>query len=261
MFDYHMHTKVSFDGRMTAKEAVEAAIKKGLKEICFTDHIDSDPLNPKNNLRYKVEDYNAAYNDLCHNDLIIRRGMEFGLLPDNMDMAREELAKRHYDFVIGSVHFVEGLDVYFDEYWQNKTVDEAERIDLEETLQCVKSHNDFDVLGHLTYITKTRGNPLKRPIPYEKYREITDEIFKILIQKGKGIEVNTSGMRDANVFLPTEDYLHRFKELGGEIVTVGSDAHDADRVGAYCKEACKLVQDIFGYVCTFRDRKPIFHKI
>lgn len=260
MFDYHLHTEVSFDGRMNAGQAVESAVKMGLKEICFTDHVDFDPLVPENKLWYEVADYNAAYEGLFHKDLVIRRGMEFGLLPDNVQAFREELAKRSYDFVIGSVHFVEGLDVYFDEYWQNKTVDEAERIDLEQTLECVKIHDEFDVLGHLTYITKTRGNPLKRPIPYEKYRELVDEIFKILIQKGKGIEVNTSGMREANVFLPTEDYLRRFKELGGQIVTVGSDAHDAVRVGQHCREACMLVQDIFGYVCTFEDRKPIFHK-
>lgn len=261
MFDYHLHTKVSFDGRMTAQQAMEAALKMGLKEVCFTDHIDFDPLVPKNKLRYEVEEYNATYNDLAHNDLVIRRGMEFGMLPDNTGKFREELAKRPYDFVIGSVHFVEGLDVYFDEYWKNKTIEQAEQIDLEQTLECVKVHSDFDVLGHLTYITKTRANPLKRPIPYEAYREIIDEIFKILVEKGKGIEVNTSGMRDANVFLPTEDYLRRFRELGGEIVTVGSDAHDAYRVGRHCREACALVQEIFGYVCTFQDRKPVFHKI
>lgn len=261
MFDYHLHTKVSFDGRMTARQAVDAAVRMGLKEMCFTDHIDFDPIVPENKLRYEVADYNAAYNDLTSREVKIRRGMEFGMVQGNAEMLRQELKKRDYDFVIGSVHFVEGLDVYYDEFWLNKTVDEAERIDLEETLACVKAHSDFDVLGHLTYITKTRGNPSKRPIPYEKYREITDEIFKTLIQKGKGIEVNTSGMRYANVFLPTEDYLRRFRELGGEIVTVGSDAHDASRVGQYCKEACELVQEIFGYVCTFQDRKPVFHKI
>lgn len=260
MFDFHMHTKISFDGRMTATQAVEAAVKNGLKEICFTDHIDFDPLDPGNKLWYDVADYNRTYNDLFHKDLLIRRGMEFGMLTDNVPTFQERLRERPYDFVIGSVHFVQGLDVYFDEYWKNKTLEQAERIDFEQTLECVKVHSDFDVLGHLTYITKTHSNPLKQPIPYEKYREITDEIFKILIQKGKGIEVNTSGMRDANVFLPTEDYLRRFKELGGQIVTVGSDAHDASRVGRHCNEACQLVQDIFGYVCTFQDRKPIFHK-
>ena len=260
MFDYHMHTNVSYDGRMTAMQAVDTAVKVGLKEICFTDHVDYDPLNPESKLQYELEKYSAAYDYLTHKDLKIRRGMEFGMLPDNQEMLQKKTSERHYDFVIGSAHFIKGLDVYFDEYWQDKTVDEAERIDFEETLECVKAHDGFDVLGHLTYITKTRANPVKRAIPYTRFPEITDEIFKILVQKGKGIEVNTSGMRDANVFLPTEDYLRRFKELGGEIVTVGSDAHDAGRVGQYCHEACALVQDIFGYVCTFQDRKPIFHK-
>ena len=92
-------------------------------------------------------------------------------------------------------------------------------------------------------------------------QEITDEIFRVLIQKGKGIEVNTSGKDRCGAFLPDEAYLRRFKELGGEIVTVGSDAHSFDRVGQYCKEACELVNQIFGHICTFEDRKPIFHKL
>ena len=74
------------------------------------------------------------------------------------------------------------------------------------------------------------------------------------------MEVNTSGMDRVGEFLPSKAFLKRFRELGGEIVTVGSDAHNADRVGQYTKEAIEMVKDIFGYVCTFENRKPIFHK-
>lgn len=261
MFDFHMHTDVSYDGRATAAQMLNAAEIAGLQEICFTDHLDYDPLNPNNMLTFKTVDYNAAYDGLSHPFIKIRRGMEFGLLPDNAMTLKADIARRHFDFVLGSVHFVDGLDIYLEEFWKMTTVDRAEMRYLEQTLECVNAHDDFDVLGHLTYITKTRANPAKRPVVYEKYRDILDEILRVLAQKGKGIEVNTSGMDVAGVFLPSVEYLKRFWELGGRIVTVGSDAHDTSRIGQYCREACSLVQEIFGYVCTFEDRKPIFHKI
>ena len=139
-------------------------------------------------------------------------------------------------------------------------MEQAELRYLEEILTCVKVHDAFDVLGHLTYLSKTVSNPTKRPLRYADYREVVDEILRILAQKGKGMEVNTSGMDVCGVFLPGEEYLRRFRELGGQIVTVGSDAHDCGRVGQYCAQAEELVRSIFGYVCTFADRKPVFHR-
>jgi histidinol-phosphatase (PHP family) len=98
-------------------------------------------------------------------------------------------------------------------------------------------------------------------LPFAEHRELIDEILRTLADKGKGMEMNTSGVNRCGGYLPTADYFRRFKELGGEIVTVGSDAHTADRVGEYTFEACEILKDIFGYVCTFEDRKPIFHKL
>ena len=131
----------------------------------------------------------------------------------------------------------------------------------EEMLRCVERHDGFDVLGHITYIGKVLANPNMRAVSYKDYKEVVDEVFKVLVSKGKGIEVNTSGMDRCGDYLPGVEHLRRFKELGGQIVTVGSDAHTADRVGQYCHEACKIVADIFGHVCTFENRKPIFHKL
>ncbi len=261
MFDFHMHTDVSYDGRATASQMLKAAESAGLRSICFTDHLDYDPLNPENILTFDTAGYSTAYDNLSHPYIKICRGLEFGMLPDNAQILKADLGRRHFDFVIGSVHFVDGLDIYLDAFWENTTMDHAEKRFLEQTLVCVKAHEDFDVLGHLTYITKARGNPTKRPVDYSQYRELLDEILRTLAQKGKGIEMNTSGVDVAGVYLPSEEYLRRFKELGGEIVTVGSDAHDAFRVGQHCSKACEIVQNIFGYVCTFEDRKPIFNKV
>lgn len=261
MFDYHLHTKVSFDGVGTAREMAEAAVKAGLQEICFTDHYDynSDPAKEAN--LFTMESYRAAYDSLAVPGLSIRRGVEFGLTTWNAPQLEDLLKKRHFDFVIGSVHYVGGYDPYNKEYWENISVKEAFEKYLKGILNCVKVHHNFDVLGHLTYVCKSAHNPTHEPVPFKDYIDITDEIMKILVTKGIGMEINTSGVDRAGTFLPSAEYLRRFKELGGEIVTVGSDAHDASRIGQYVLEALDILKDIFGYVCTFEDRKPIFHKL
>lgn len=261
MFDYHMHTTVSFDGIGTAKELAEAALRAGLKEICFTDHWDyhSNPTGQPN--LFSLDDYSRAYDSLIVPGLTIRKGIELGLTEWNVPQLKEILQKRPFDFVIGSIHFVDGYDPYDEKYWENKTTDEAFRRFLEGTLACVKIHDDYDVLGHLTYVCKSVHNPSHKALVYGDYREIIDEILRILVQKGKGMEINSSGVDRAGDFLPSADILKRFHELGGEIVTIGSDAHAPDRVGQYHKEALEIVKDIFGHVCTFEGRKAVFHKL
>ena len=261
MFDYHMHTIVSFDGHDRGLQMAQAAKNAGLKEICFTDHLDYDPLGKMGVLAFDTAAYNAEYDGLEVPGLKIRRGMEFGMTVDNRAQFKKDLQRRPFDFVLGSIHFVDDLDVYFPEFWEGKTLFEAERRFLETTLDCVRLHDDFDVLAHLTYIAKATANPAPRPVPFGEHREIVDEILKVLAAKGKGMEINTSGVDRCGGFLPTGDYLRRFRELGGEIVTIGSDAHTASRVGQYAFDACDILKDIFGYVCTFEGRKPIFHKL
>ena len=261
MFDFHMHSTVSFDGHDGAEAMVQAAVQAGLKEICFTDHIDYFANQELQEWVFDTDVYNAAYDKLSCPGLKIRRGMEFGMKPYNAPQLREDLQRRPFDFVLGSVHFVDELDVYFQPYWEDKTQLRAEQRYLEETLACVEAHDDFDVLGHLTYISKARANPNPRPVCYEEHRALVDEILRILARKGKGMEMNTSGVDRCGDFLPYEVYFRRFKELGGEIVTVGSDAHTASRVGQYSDRACAILKDIFGYVCTFENRNPIFHRL
>ena len=261
MFDYHMHTEVSFDGKQRGTDAVKAALGKGLKEICFTDHLDYDPLGQMGNMAFDTDRYNQEYDHLEAPGLKIRRGIEFGMTVDNREQFKIDLARRPFDFVLGSVHFADDLDVYYTEYWQDKTVFQAERRYLETTLECVQLHDDFDVLAHLTYIGKARCHIAHRPVPFNEHRELIDEILRVVARKGKGLEMNTSGLGRCGDFLPSADYFRRFKELGGEIITVGSDAHTSDRVGEHTFRACEILKDIFGYVCTFEGRKPIFHKL
>lgn len=261
MFDFHMHSRVSFDGHDTGLDLALAAKARGLREICFTDHLDYDPLGKMGKLDFDTDAYNAEYNDLEVPGLIIRRGMEFGMDWHNVEQFRKDLQRRPFDFVLGSIHFVDGYDVYFQEFWEGKTVFQAERRCLEETLACVELHNDFDVLAHLTYISKTHAHPCPRQVRYEDHAELIDEIFRVLVRKDKGLEMNTSGVDRCGDYLPPVSMIRRFHELGGRIVTIGSDAHRAERVGQYSFECCEILRDIFGHVCTFENRQPVFHKL
>ena len=183
MFDYHMHTVVSFDGKCRGIEMARAAAAAGLKEICFTDHLDYDPLGKMGIMAFDTARYNEEYDDLEVPGLKIRRGMEFGLTEDNREQFKRDLQRRPFDFVLGSVHFVDDLDVYLQEFWQDKTVFQAERRYLEATLDCVRLHDDFDVLAHLTYIGKTTAHHAPRPVPYAEHRELIEEILKTVAEE------------------------------------------------------------------------------
>ena len=260
MFDYHMHSTVSFDGRGTPREMVDAAVAAGLREICFTDHYDFLTEPSDDAWQFSMEDY-AVYDRLEEPRLIVRRGVEMGLCPWNRQEVAEVLGRRSFDFVIGSVHLVDGCDPYNGEFWEGRTVQGAFLRYLEEVLACVRVHEDYDVLGHLTYVCKSPKNPCHEPLRYEDFSEISDEILREVVRRGKGLEINSSGVDRVGEFLPSMAFLKRFRELGGEIVTVGSDAHYPQRVGQYGTEALSILREIFGHVCTFEERKPIFHKL
>ena len=257
MFDFHMHSRVSFDGKADAAAMVAAAEKMGLREICFTDHVDyTDEMD----MVFDTNLYCATYDNLHSNKVIIRRGMEFGLEPHNQQQLKEDLKRYDFDYVIGSVHVVDGQDVYLAPYWEGKTYDQAIDLFLDRTLECVTNHTDYDCLGHLTFIAKARANPKRQLISYESHREQFDEILRQLVRHDKGMEVNTSGMDLCGGYLPTMDFIRRYHELGGRIISVGSDAHNEERVGQYTHQVVQELKEIFGYVCTFENRQPIFHK-
>ena len=261
MFDFHMHTCVSFDTDSSALDIALAAKKAGLVEICFTDHQDYGCYPWQDGFLICLEEYHRAYDSLSVPGLTIRKGIEIGLADWNVKEVNQFLGAENFDFVIGSVHMVDGHNAYLEGYWQGKTPQQAFARYLEHTLECVKCHNNFDVLGHLTFVAKSLHNMSAKGVDYREYRDIADEILKILVDKGIGLEINTSAYDRIRDFLPSADYLRRYKELGGSIVTVGSDAHNSHKVGVHIDSALTLAKDIFGHVCTFENRKPKFHKL
>jgi len=111
-----------------------------------------------------------------------------GLTLWNKKEAEEFLSKLDFDFVLGSIHYAGGHDPYFPEYWEGISFRQGVDKYLEDTLACVKIHDNFDVLGHLTYVFKSTHNPTQKTLPYSELSDISDEIMKILVLKGKGIQ-------------------------------------------------------------------------
>ena len=212
---------------------------------------------------FSAGDYAKAYDSLDSDRVLIRRGVEYGMRPRPEPQMDRDLAMREFDYVIGSVHFAEDLDVYFAPFWEGKTVEQAYRVYLQHVYDCLKTHDNFDVLGHLTYICKARANPTHELLRYEDHRELLDEILKALIRKNIGLELNTAGYKyGLGHPNPTEAVLKRYAELGGEILTIGSDGHAPEQLAwDFWKIPSLLKECGFRYYTVFEERMPVFYPV
>lgn len=265
--DYHVHTKFSSDCNSEPEELIKKAISLGMNEICFTDHVDFDypPENGQTIFRINTKEYFntlAALRDSYKNRIKIKIGIELGLNPSIEEMNSPFVKSNDFDFVIGSSHIINGNDPYYPEFWKGKSIKEAVMSYFEAILRNVTTYENYDVYGHLDYI--------RRYIPDKEYvyvdndfYEITEMIFKNIIFKGKGIELNTRALTSGITnFIPTITLLKRFRDLGGEIVTLGSDSHYVKNLGyAFTTAKDILINTGFRYVTTFEHRTPSFIKL
>ncbi|MGN0375054.1 MAG: histidinol-phosphatase HisJ family protein [Butyrivibrio sp.] len=262
--DYHIHTHFSSDSKVNPKEYIEKAIQLGMKEICFTDHMDMDypPENGVEMFRVDIDKYFEELSRLrwLYRDRIkIKIGIELGVNPSIYDANREFIQAHPFDFIIGSSHIVNGIDPYYPYYWENRTPRECIMEYYEAILKNVTFYNDYDVYGHLDYVR--RYVPDKSYVYVdEDFYEITDMILKNIIARGRGIELNTRSLADGfTTYIPTISLLERYRKLGGEIVTVGSDSHSLSNLGYGFKTAMDiLINTGFKYITTFENRKAAF---
>lgn len=261
-----MHTTFSNDGEMTMEEACSQAIKAGLKEIAITDHMDIDL--PDNPAAFQIKDMNlymkelALIKDQFKGRLKVKAGIEIGLQDWTLEKAAKVINGYPFDFVIASIHQVDGEDPYYKTYFNSRSKIKSYTDYYETIYQLLNDYDDFNVLGHLDY--------LRRYSPYE-YDEndhrigedIIESILGLLIQKGRGLELNTAGCQHfSKQPHPHPDVLKMFRELGGEIVTIGSDAHSVEYVGYETDRALEWLKYAgFDYVASFTDMKPSFIKI
>lgn len=245
---------------------IKGAIQLGLIKICFTDHMDYDyPSKTKTEFIFDPEKYIEKIEFFKHkykNQITILTGVELGLMPYLSTKCTNFVNEHDFDFVIASSHLVEEKDPYYPDFWQNKSEEEGYIAYFQTIIDNVKAFKDFDVYGHIDYIVRYGPNK-NQYYTYKKYADIIDELLKTIIHSGKGIEVNTAGYKyGLSVPHPQPDVLIRYKELGGDLITIGSDGHKPEHIAYDFNKARDLLLDLgFKYYATFEKRKPTFEKL
>lgn len=273
--DMHMHTWFSTDSEACPCDMADEAVRKGLKTICFTDHFDKDDLEWGEEGIFDVDAYFVEMQKLQEEyagKLNIRIGIELGLRTYLKDYYEELTKKYPFDFVIGSVHNVpykkdaEGNILYTDpaaeKLFTDRTDKEAYRLMMETTLENVRTSDCFQTLGHLDYVVRY-GKSREKEYSYTDYADIIDEILKLLIEKEKGLEVNSAGLKYGLPFAhPHPDVLKRYRELGGEIITIGADAHKPKHIAYDFAKAEEILKSCgFKYYTEFFEQKPVFKQL
>lgn len=273
--DMHMHTWFSTDSEACPRDMADEAVRKGLKTICFTDHFDKDDLEWGEEGIFDVDAYFVEMQKLQEEyagKLNIRIGIELGLRTYLKDYYEELTKKYPFDFVIGSVHNVpykkdaEGNILYTDpaaeKLFTDRTDKEAYRLMMETTLENVRTSDCFQTLGHLDYVVRY-GKSREKEYSYTDYADIIDEILKLLIEKEKGLEVNSAGLKYGLPFAhPHLDVLKRYHELGGEIITIGADAHKPEHIAYDFAKAEEILKSCgFKYYTEFFEQKPVFKQL
>ena len=264
--DLHMHSSFSGDSDTPMDEMIRAGLSRGLTHICFTEHMDLDyPVSsetPPGFFELDGDAYRRAFLGCRENwgeHIGLLFGVELGLQP-HLAQANARFARSYeFDMIIGSSHVCHGKDPYYPSFFEGRSQEEAYREYFASILENIRVFSEFDVYGHLDYVVRY-GPRREQGYSYAAYRELFDAILTMLIQKGKGIELNTGGLsgglREPH---PCLEVLRRYRELGGEILTVGSDAHTPDRVGGFFDRAREILEACgFRYYTVFEKRKPVF---
>lgn len=273
--DYHVHTEFSDDSVYPMEDVVRDAIDMGMEEICFTDHVDygvkvdwdcgeeivyrcGEPMANVDYPRYaaKIGRLREQYGG----QITLRMGMEFGVQMHTIPRFEALYGRYPFDFIILSVHQVEDKGFWSQEFQQGRTQKEYNERYYEELLYLVKHYQNYSVLGHLDMVLRYDKMGV---YPFRFVRHYVEEILAEVIRNGKGIEINTSshryGLSDST---PSREILTMYFDMGGTILTLGSDSHAPAHLGTYMEESKRLLKEIgFQHFCTYEKMQPVFHPL
>jgi histidinol-phosphatase (PHP family) len=263
--DYHLHTSFSMDSETPILDQLHRAEELGLEEICFTDH--SEHILPDRTMFFSLDvpAYKKTVAELPDVGVRVRWGVEFGIPCDEATTKEymDRLQGAGFDYVIASAHLVRGEDPYFPAYYEGKTVTQANAFYVETLVDYVRRlpADFFSAVGHVDYGSKF--NPDHTAVMrYSDCPDALDTLFAHVIQNGKCIEVNTSLYRKLGKDIPGLDWLTRYRELGGEYVTFGSDAHITPHMAYRFEDAVELVKAAgIRYYATFQNMRPTLHRL
>lgn len=266
LYDSHTHSFYSIDADASITEMAEAALKKGLSGFCVTDHFETNLVHP-----LAKHDFFANF-ERCSQDvkearqifagkLSIEFGVELGQISDNLSVTNQILDSHAFDFVLLSLHKAKAWDDYFEIDYTALSEQQISTLLLDYFVELKQDiqWGGGDVVGHLTiplrYMHRVGVTPSLSP-----YEEQIDDVLKAIINQGMGMELNTAEVRRGREYMPTMEIFRRYHELGGEIVTIGSDAHRAKDMGSHIREGMEFLEQAgFRYFAVYRNRKPKFY--
>lgn len=263
MFDFHVHTYYSGDCSIAMEDYIAPALSKGIKGICFTDHLDID--FPNQNVKFHF-DYSKYLNEINQlkdkykGKLEIFVGIEFGMQPHILEIEQSFFLNKSFDYILGSLHTAGRKDLYDGDFLQNHSEHQGIIKYFEDLIYCAKNFKRYNNVGHLDVIARYVS---KGGFNASSYMDYIEEVLRIVIQENKGIELNTSGKRyDLPNFHPEPSILKLYKDLGGEVITLGSDSHNPSTLAHGFDEAAELLQRSgFKYYTIFKNGKPEFIKL
>lgn len=262
LYDCHMHTAFSGDCDYEARHMIAAAKAYGLNGVAITDHLDLD--FPEGECDFNL-DVGAYYPAVCQlsdvystESFEIFKGIEMGMQESCVDRNKAIISKYDFDYVIGSVHVVDGMDPYEDIFWENRDETAAVKRYYEKVLANIRLMDDFDALGHMDYIFRY-ARKLSRDDTYTGYEDVVDEILRTLIKKDKALELNTGALaKDLTNPNPGSIVLKRYRELGGKLLTIGADAHNPVNIGiGFDLVEEWLKESGFNSYFVYKNRKPV----
>lgn len=277
LMDFHVHSEYSDDSKETMEKIVQTAIKMGLSEICFTDHVDyvikfdhdvwhkMSPAQQAKERGVLNVDYPRYFENIktlqqkYQGQLSIKQGLEFGMQVHTIPQFQKLFNTYPLDFVILSCHQVEDQEFWTYDFQKGKTQAEYVARYYQEIYDVICQYKDYSVLGHLDLIqryTEPRST-------FAISEELITKILKQVIADGKGIEVNTSSFHyNLSELMPERKILELYHKLGGTIITIGSDAHTAERLADHVEYIYNILKEIgYTHFCTFNNMEPVFHEI
>lgn len=258
--DQHIHSDNSPDAEHSVTELCISAIEKKLDVIAITDHCEIDRFEQDNYARAVRQSFFDVLkaSDVFAGRLEILRGIELGNANSDWELAREVTRTHPYDLVLGSLHHIQGVDDFaFLDY--KKLDSESLLASYYEELLHMVEWGQFDVLAHLTYPLRYINGEQKQNIDITRFEAPIRRVLSLCVEKGIGLEINTSGLRQPyGRTMPDLWGVRLYRSLGGTLLSVGSDAHTMQDVGAGIDDGLRLAKQAgFSNVCIWRARHPV----
>lgn len=249
IFDSHMHTKYSADSEMDPLKALERAEQLNIG-VVFTDHFDYD-LPVAEDFTFDPDEYFAEYRSLRSDR--VRLGVEVGFRKSARSVNDLFIRRGPFDQVIGSVHVVDDFDIYYPEYYVGKDKAAAYHRYFDTMIE-ESAVADYDILGHIDYIC--RAAPYDDPeIDYATFRDRIDRVLSIVVEREKVLELNTRRLDSRRALKELCPIYQRYREMGGRYITIGSDAHRVEVIGAHFDRAQEFAAALGLTVVTFVERR------